>query len=366
MLPGVSTRGFEFMLPMPPPSGPYPAPPFASAPWQATHLALYSSRPWETEPLPAGKPWPSGVRTSMFHAARSASLTAWPKRGRSGSACTACGPVLPSGMPSAVLEAMPGPDGPCLAEQLQRSALPKASRVLNLADDIAHLPAGVDAPRLDAVVVLDEADDRARLAQVGDARLDVAVRVERAAHQGRGRAVPVPGGLEAREALVHHRLLELRLAPGLAAVGRDVDRADLAGARPGEPGDLVEARTLELHAARRIGDHRLGFHHHAELAPLAVRHRVGVARRLAAEVPGRFAELDAPQPLHADVAFPARQQRAHRVAVLRPQRLAVHRVDDERVVEHFLHRHRARVRGGVGALEERPPGFRIDARFFEQ
>ena len=38
----------------------------------------------------------------MFHAARSASLTARPKRGLSGSGCTACGPEAPSQMPSAV------------------------------------------------------------------------------------------------------------------------------------------------------------------------------------------------------------------------------------------------------------------------
>src|SRR2546425_2471339 len=228
MLPGVSTRALVVKEPMPPTIVPYTGPPLASAPWQATHLAAYTCRPSATEPLPGGKPWPSLVRTSMFHGARSASLTGWPKRGLSGSARTGCGPVAPSGIPSAVFAAMAPPAGVLLAPIWAHAASARVAMRLNLADGIAHLPIRTDRPGLDHVVVLHEADDRARLAQVGDARLHVTVAVDRAAHQRRRRAIPVPRRLEAREALVHDRLFQHRLAPGLAAVDRDVDRAHLA------------------------------------------------------------------------------------------------------------------------------------------
>src|SRR5436190_20570709 len=167
MLPGVRTRALVVKEPTPPTIVPYTGPPFASAPWQATHLAAYTCRPSATEPLPGGKPWPSVVRTSMFHAARSASLTGWPKRGLSGSARTGCGPVAPSGIPSAVFAAMPPPlpgiiRSICAQPHVASAAAAIVPTNLNLADRIAHLPVRVDRPRLDRVVVLHEADDRAR------------------------------------------------------------------------------------------------------------------------------------------------------------------------------------------------------------
>src|SRR5947209_18064487 len=159
MLPGVSTRALVVKEPTPPTIVPYTGPPLASAPWQATHLAAYTCRPSATEPLPGGKPWPSVVRTSMFQAARSLSLTAWPKRGLSRSGCTGCGPVAPSGMPSAVLAAMPPPELPppgtirsiCAQPHVASAAAAAAQTNLNLADGIAHLPVRVDRPRLDRV-----------------------------------------------------------------------------------------------------------------------------------------------------------------------------------------------------------------------
>src|SRR5687767_13540022 len=152
-----------------------------------------------------------------------------------------------------------------------------AATCLRLADDIGHLPIRVDGPGLDRVVVLHEADDGAHLGEVRYRGLDVAGAVDRAAHEHGGLPVPVPRDLEAREALVHDRLLEHGLAPVLAAIEGDVDAADLAGARPGEAAHLVETGFAELHAARGRGDDRLALHHHAELAPLPVRHRVGIA-----------------------------------------------------------------------------------------
>src|SRR4029078_7003756 len=101
--------------------------------------------------------------------------------------------------------------------------------------------------------------------------------------------------------------------------------------------DLVHAR-LDRHAAGRTRDHRLAFHLEAELAPHAVRHGVGVARRLAAEVPRLVTDLDTAQPLHADVALPAGNEQAHGIPLLRTQHLAVLRVDDETVIQNLLER----------------------------
>src|SRR5260370_15395334 len=233
----------------------------------------------------------------MSHATRSASLMGWPKRGLSGSGCTACGPELPSGMPLDDLAAVPPP---MLAQpQTAAAAAVDAASSLSLADDIAHLPFRVDRPGLNGVVVLDEAHDRAHLLDVLHAGLYVARAVDGTAHQHRGTAVPVPADLEPRQALVHDRLFEHCLAPVLAPVDRYVDRADLAHARPGEPGDLVETRAPELLAARRRRNDGLAFHHHAELPPLAFGHRIGVPRASPAELPRPPPILSPPHPLHA-------------------------------------------------------------------
>ena len=186
-----------------------------------------------------------------------------------------------------------------------------------------------------------------------DRRLHVAGAVDGAARDGRGAALPVPREAEPRQAFVEHGLLEPRLPPRRAAVDGDVDRANRAVAGPREALDLVHSR-LDRHAAGRTRDHRLAFHLEAELAPHAVRHRVGIARRLAAEVPGLVADLDAAQPLDADVAFPARNEQPHRIALLGAQHFAVLRVDDQAVVEHLLERHAADVAGAVGAFEHHP------------
>src|SRR5256712_13191126 len=135
---------------------------------------------------------------SIFQAASSASLIGWPKRGLSGKGCTACGPVLPSGMPLADFAVMLPP----ISAQPHRVLVINTKISLRLADRVAHLAFGVDRPGLNAVVVLHEARDRARLLDFLHCRLHVARAVERAAHQhGRG-AIPVPAGLEARQAFV--------------------------------------------------------------------------------------------------------------------------------------------------------------------
>src|SRR5512134_829001 len=116
MLPGVRMRGELFIEPMPPTMVPYTGPPFASAPWQDAHFAAYTCLPSATEPRPAGRPWPSEVRMSMFHGATSASEIGLPKRGLSASGCTACGADLPSGIPVEDFSCIPPP--PRLAQEI--------------------------------------------------------------------------------------------------------------------------------------------------------------------------------------------------------------------------------------------------------
>src|SRR3982750_524658 len=114
----------------------------------------------------------------MFHGATSASLIAWPSRGLSASGCTGCGPEAPSGMPSADFTAMPPPlPIPICAHATTASAVTAIAQ-LSLADDIAHLAFLVHRPGLNAVVVLHEAGDGARLLDVGHRRLHIAGAVE--------------------------------------------------------------------------------------------------------------------------------------------------------------------------------------------
>src|SRR5512145_1797535 len=176
------------------------------------------ARPWPTEPLPKGRPRPSGVRMSMFQAARSASLIGWPKpaAGRSGY-CEIQGFLA--------------------AQAAITIAITTASRASR--DRIAHLPVGADRPREDPVVVLDEPGDGPRLHDLGHRGLHVADGVHGTALDDGGLAVPGPPVTEASEALVQHGLLERGRLPVLAAVHRHVDGGDPAPPRPGEPLDLL-------------------------------------------------------------------------------------------------------------------------------
>ncbi len=127
-------------------------------------------------------------------------------------------------------------------------------------------------------------------------------------------------------------------------------------------------KPLPLHRRlrRRRGDHRLGVHHEGELARFAVLQQVGVFRRLFAREPRLVADLDAAQPLHPHIAFPARHDEPQRIAVLRPQHLAVHAIGDQAIVERLGERDRARHRRGVGALRQDPFGVRLEAGLVEQ
>src|SRR5689334_2263596 len=106
--------------------------------------------------------------------------------------------------------------------------------------DMADLAVLADCPAGDAVKVINRlaaAFGQQRVAR----RLNIPGTVGRAALQHRGAAVPSPRNAEAGRRLWQDRLLQGGSGPALAAVGRDVDQADLAVARPRETRDLVSS-----------------------------------------------------------------------------------------------------------------------------
>src|SRR5262245_5690193 len=146
---------------------------------------------------------------------------------------------------------------------------PKASTTARartgLRIDMLDLPVAVDAPARDAVVVLIGERQRARhrffgLAarshELGASGLHVAGLVPGAALQHDRLAVPAPRHAEAGERFWNDRLLQRRLRPALAAVGRNHDLGDTSVARIGDAGDLVEALVLERVTEGGMGDER--------------------------------------------------------------------------------------------------------------
>ncbi len=82
-------------------------------------------------------------------------------------------------------------------------------------------------------------------------------------------------------------------------------------------------------------------------------------------LPGLIADFDAAQPLHPHIAFPAGNDDAERIALLGPERFAVHAPDHHAVLERFLDRDRARHACGVGAFHEKPFRVRANAGLIE-
>src|SRR5260221_2773042 len=188
MLPGVSTRVLVVNDPMPPTIEPYIDPPLASSPWHAAHCAAKRTLPSATLPLPLGRFFPSGVRTSMFQAAISASEMGLPKRGL---------PDWPSATPEP-------------AEASSRASAPAP----NLCDRIFHLPGLAHRPPENSVVMLHEADERAGLRDLGHGGLHVPATVDGTARDRGGVGLPVPAVTEAGQAALEGPSLPHRLAPG--------------------------------------------------------------------------------------------------------------------------------------------------------
>ncbi len=129
---------------------------------------------------------------------------------------------------------------------------------------------------------------------------------------------------------------------------------DLAAAGPRQTADFIKSRPRKRLLGTGKRDDGFGVDRPGEAAGFPIRHQISVFRRLLARIPGLVADLDAAQPLDADIAFPARHHQAQRIALLGAQRLAVLRIDHEAVVETFFQRQAAVHVRAVGALDQHP------------
>src|SRR5262250_343830 len=163
-------------------------------------------------PEPGGSPVPSGGML-MSHPAMSAGVTIRPRSGVSRCAAGA-----------------------------QPASSTMETTASALGEDMLHLAVRRDAPGHDAVVVEDDV-----AAVVGEdlvaSRLHRAGIVRRARLQDRRLSVPSPRVPKPRERTRKHRSDELGVRPRLSAVGRDLDLANRASARPRDAGDLGEPGT---------------------------------------------------------------------------------------------------------------------------
>src|SRR5438445_5143985 len=210
------------------------------------------------------------------------------------------------------------------------------------------------APVLLPVVVIDGAR-AAHAHQVLPRGLHVARLIGCAARQDGLGATPGPREQEGRVRHRQHRIDQPSVSPRLAAVGTDLNPCDPPPSGPGDAADFPWA--LGGHhpdPRRRPRDRRLRFHGERELASRPIRHRICVLRRLLARLEWLIAELEPSQPLDVDIAFPARQHEPRRVALLRPQRLAVLAVGNEGVVQDLVDGHAARENRRVFALGQYP------------
>src|SRR5690349_16467023 len=252
-------------------------PPLPASPWHIAHFCAKTGAPCAMVPLPGGKPWPSGYAW-ISHAAISACVTGLPR----------FGPAASAGV-----------------QARKRSA--------SLCIDMAHLALAVDRPARNAVVVLARETEHVRHARrlaahrndFAARRLHVALVIPGAALQYGGTAVPLPRHAKAGEGLRHHRLLQRRLRPGLAAVGGHHHLRDAAGAGVGDARDLVEARALHREAVRGPRDEGLHLLHEVEAVCLAVWQDRRISARLVVAHRRLGGELEPAQPLHVHVAFPA-------------------------------------------------------------
>src|SRR5262245_18579194 len=174
-----------------------PETPLPPSPWHATHFSANILAPSTAVPLPSGRPRPSGMAATS-QAATSASVIGLPSFGD----CASAAPAPTAATSSA------------------------GSRTLRV--DMLDLPARVDAPAGEAVVMLVWEAERigrllglaARGDELGAQRLHVARFVPSAALDHHRLAVPAPRHAEARERLWMHRPLPRGLRPALAGGGR--------------------------------------------------------------------------------------------------------------------------------------------------
>src|SRR5574343_443025 len=253
-------------------------------PWQWAHLASHTSCPLATVPEPGGRPLKSG-RTSMSHLATSFGVAVRPKPGY----LSLCAMAMPAMATSAVV----------------RMTLRKL--------DMFHLTVFLHQARLDGVVVID-GERASHGAQLLVGRLHIAGFVLCTALDDGGLAVPHPIQIEAGQCLGQHRRLQTGLAPVAATIDRHVHPLDLALARPGQAGDVVEALVQQHLTARGRGHNALAFLDAGVLAMLAIFHQVDVVHRLVLGGPGHVTHFDTAQVLAAAHTLDTRHHQAQGVA----------------------------------------------------
>src|SRR5256886_7337752 len=298
--------------------------------------------PWAEVPLPAGKPVPSG-KMLMSQAASSAGSIGLPRF------------------------------GPWAKAALEPRAS-RAAKIRGLRVNMFHLPIALDRPSRDAVVVLAREARyggnlrglAARGHDLGAGRLHVAGLVPRAALQNPRTAIPAPGHAEAGKGLAVHRLLQRRLLPALAAIGRDYHLRYPAIARIGDAGDLIEAGLLQHHPWRGVGDERFDLLQKIKLIRLSARQDRRIGSGLVVTHGGLLDQFDPAQELDVHVAFPARQEQAHRITVPGHEPLAVLVERDHGIVQCLGDRHAAAQGRRVRTFGDEPLRLGIDAGLLEQ
>ncbi len=115
-----------------------------------------------------------------------------------------------------------------------------------------------------------------------------------------------------------------------------------------------------------MGDDRFDAHREGELQRRPVGLKVGVFRRLAVRFGRPFRHLQPVQPFDADIAFPSRHEQTHRIALARPDALAVLVERDDHVVERLRDRDAADHARRVRAFRDHPFAARVEPGFVQQ
>src|SRR6516164_669505 len=186
--------------------------------------------------------------------------------------------LMSQGARSAGVICCPNLGASAASARLRPGASPVAKASISRID-MAHLALVINPPAGDGITVLHRKRRHVGRtpgrAALGDeclsARLHVARLVRRTALQDRGATIPLPRNTEASECFAQNRLLQRRLRPALAAVGRDLDFADAAISGKGNAGDLVEAGPLHVQPRRRVSDEGFDLLREKELPGFSVR-----------------------------------------------------------------------------------------------
>ena len=199
-------------------------------------------------------------------------------------------------------------------------------------------------------------------------RLHVAAFVRAARLKHRLAAVPRPGQDEPAVRLSQHRLLQLRVLPAAAAVGRNLHLANRPAARPGQARDLIETGAREHRASGRTRDHRFWTELEIEPDRLARERgaKDGVTRAFRSGLVGLVHDFDSPQPLHVAQPFESRHDEAQRVAVFRADGFAVLAVGHDHVLQRLFDRNALGQLGRFVPFGDDPCGRRLQARALQQ